>query len=178
MTAEPPAGPTPQDPDASEQTQAPVGASPAYSPGPGVYPQQELTAQQVKPGRNRVPLFIGLGLVLLLIAGGTTAWYLLRNDGESRRGDYCTALKQITKNGNLEQALAAADSDTAGQVSALADLAPSSVASDWGTLQKLVDQGAQAQPDVATALAALGAVRSIVDDANSECGMSLQLPLP
>ncbi len=150
---------------------------PAYGAGPDAYPQQELTTQEVKPGRSRLPLLIGLGVVLLLVAGGATAWYLLRDDGESRRGDYCAALEQITKDGNLEQALAAAGSDTAAQVSEVADLAPSSVAGDWDTLQKLVDQGAQSQPDVTTALAALGAVRHIVDDANSGCGMSLQLPL-
>lgn len=141
-------------------------------------PRQELTTQEVKPGRNRLPLLIGLVVALVLVVGAATAWYLLRDDGESQRADYCAALKTLTKNGNLDEALASADATTADRLGEVADLAPSTVAGNWSTLMKLVDQGAQTQPDMATALAALGAVRSIVDDANAKCGMSLQLPIP
>lgn len=46
-----------------------------------VYPKQALSDQEVKPGRNRKLIYLGLLVALVLVVGGLIAWQLLRDDG-------------------------------------------------------------------------------------------------
>lgn len=151
---------------------------PAYGSGPppGGYPRQQLSQQEVKPGRSRTPLYVALVVVLVLLVGGVGGYLLLRDTGEDRRAEYCTALRDVTNDGDLLSAFDSADSSTLGRLQHTADLAPDAVADSWKTLVDLVDSASASVPDVASAFQALTAVRAIVDDANSECGMSMQIP--
>ncbi|MEP6666536.1 MAG: hypothetical protein ABJA81_08830, partial [Nocardioidaceae bacterium] len=102
--------------------------------GPANYPRQELLPQEIKPGRNRKPLFIGIGVSLLLIGGGVVAYYAFRDDGEDTRAAYCAALRDVTNNGDLAAAASGANASTLSDLQAVVDLAPNAVSDDWQTL--------------------------------------------
>ncbi len=143
------------------------------------YPQQELLPQEVKPGRSRLPLVIGLAVVLTLIAGAVVAWLLLRDDGEGTRAQYCDALEQLAPDDDLAAAVVSADASTLDQARNLADLAPGAVADDWKTLDDAVAsmQSSSANVNPATLLTAYGALKNIVSDSNDHCGTAYRLPL-
>lgn len=153
------------------QSEAPL--SPAGQYPAGQYPQQQLLPQDVKPGRSRLPLLIGVVVVLVLIGGGVAAWFLLRADGEDTRAAYCAQLKTLTNDGDLMGTVAAADESTLAQLEQVTAVAPAAVADDWQRLEKLA---ASADISVSSGLAAFSALQSIVKDAEDKCGMDIPLP--
>jgi len=167
----------------TEPQQPPPGwsAPQPQQPGSGwqpVYPQQTLSQQEVKPGRNRKPLYLGLLVAVVLIIGGVVAWQLLKDDGEDTRAAYCSALRDLTNDGDLMSAISTADASSLSQIESVHQLAPNAVRDDWDTLQTLVSS-AQNEPDnfdVSAALKALTALRAISSDAESECGITMDVP--
>ena len=144
---------------------------PAYSPAPQ-YPQQQLLPQEVQPGRSRLPLLIGLVVVLALVGGGVAAWFLLRDEGENTRAEYCAGLKELTDDGDLLGVAGAADESTLAQLEKVADLAPDAVEADW---QRLRDLAASEEITASSGIAAYAAFQSIVRDAEDKCGMDIPL---
>ncbi len=142
------------------------------------YPQQTLLPQEVRSGRSRKPLLIGALAVVLLIIGGVVAWQLLKDDGEDTRAAYCSALKDLTNNGDIMTALSTADASSLGRIQRVVQLAPDAVRDDWDTLQSLVSssQTGQGNIDVSLALKAFGAFRAISDDAQSKCSITMDVP--
>ena len=182
-----PQQPPPQQPPhgwrPSQPQQPPSGWSVPQPQQPGsgwqpVYPQQTLSQQEVKPGRNRKPVYIGLLVAAVLIIGGVVAWQLLKDDGEDTRAAYCSALRDLTNDGDLMSAISTADASSLSQIESVHQLAPNAVRDDWDTLQTLVSS-AQNEPDnidVSAALKALTALRAISSDAESECGITMDVP--
>lgn len=140
------------------------------------YPQQALLPQEVQRGRSRKPLIIGLVVALVLAVGGIVAWQLLKGNGEQTRVAYCAALKQLTNNGDIVGALSQADASTLSQLTKVQSLAPDAVKGDWDTLQSLAKTAQSGQVGPSSAIAALSALRSISDDANSKCGIRMNVP--
>ncbi len=140
---------------------------------PPQYPRQQLLPQEVQPGRSRLPLFIGLVVMLALVGGGVAAWLLLRDEGEDTRADYCAALKELTNDGDLMGVVASADESTLVQLEEVAELAPGAIDTDWQRLRDLAETG---DFTASTAFAAYAALQSIVQDAENECGMDIPLP--
>lgn len=137
------------------------------------YPHQQLLPQEVKPRRSRLPQIIGLVVVLALVAGGLAAWFLLRDDGEDTRAEYCAAFQAFLGDGDLLGVLASADQSTLTQLEKLAELAPTVVDAAWQRLQDLVDAG---ELSITGFAAAYSAGQSIVRDAEDNCGMDIPLP--
>jgi len=172
--------PPPDQPPGGQPGQPQRPAQP-QQPGPGwqpVYPQQTLSQQEVKPGRNRKPVYIGVLVAAVLIIGGVVAWQLLKDDGEDTRAAYCSALRDLTNDGDVMSAISTADASSLSQIESVHQLAPNAVRDDWDTLQTLVSS-AQNEPDnidVSAALKALTALRAISSDAESECGITMDVP--
>jgi hypothetical protein len=162
--------------------QWPPGEQPDWLPGdrpdPARYPRQELLPQEVRPGRNRTPVFIAIGVAVALIVAGVGAYFVFRDNGEDTRTAYCAALRNVTKNGDLEAAATGANASTLEDLKAVVDLAPNAVADDW---QKLTTFAEDAQksggPDFGQAMTAYGALREIASDADSKCSLSLDIPI-
>lgn len=153
---------------------------PPHQPPPGwqpVYPQQTLSQQEVKPGRNRKPLYLCLLAAVVLVIGGLVAWQLLKDDGEDTRAAYCAELKDVTHNGDLMSAFSAADGSELNQLDRLHQLAPDAVRDDWDTLQRLFESAQSfGNVDYGAAVKALTAMKAITDDAESECGITMDVP--
>lgn len=147
------------------------------APPPSGYPQQDLLPQDVKPGRSRKPLVIGLVVALALVAGGITAWLLLRDDGESTREAYCTAVTELAPNDDLIGAISNADTATLDRAKELPGLAPTSVADDWKTIEEMLTSASQSSSQLSPTmvLQAYGALQSIIDDSNKNCGTAYEL---
>ncbi len=143
---------------------------------PPNYPQQTLLPQEVKPGKSRKPLVIALVLALVLVVGGVVAWRLLRDNGESTRAAYCSALKSLTNNGDLTSALSGAGASTFGQVNKVVSLAPDAVKSDWTALQSLATSAQSGNGGYSSALQALSSLQAIANDAQSNCGITMNIP--
>lgn len=178
----------PHQPARSQQPAQPQQPPPGWHPpqpqqqaGSGwqpVYPQQTLSQQEVKPGRNRKPIYLGLLVAVVLIIGGVVAWQLLKDDGEDTRAAYCSALRDLTNNGDLMSALSTAEAASLGQLEQVQQLAPDAVREDWDTLQALVNS-AQNEPDnidFSAMVKAATALRGISSDAESECGITMDVP--
>jgi hypothetical protein len=138
--------------------------------------RQELLPQEVQPARRRTALLITLGVVVLVVVGvGVVLWLVNRGDGGDRSA-YCETLRAATNDGDLAGALGSTDPAVVDQ---LADEAPDAVADDWVLLVQLRDTFTQGgQPKASDALAALSALQHIVSDADSECDLTIDLPLP
>jgi hypothetical protein len=161
--------------------QPPPGPPPSYQQQgshtqPGSYPQQTLLPQHVEQSRSRRPLVIGLVVALVVAAGGIIAWQLLRDNGESTRAAYCTALRKLTANGDITTALAGADAGTFDQLNRVQSLAPDVVKGDWASLQSLARSTRTGRVDYASAISALTSLRAISDDAKSKCAITLDVP--
>lgn len=142
-----------------------------------MYPQQTLSPQQVKPGRNRKPVYIGLLVAAVLIIGGVLAWQLLKDDGEDTRAAYCAALKDVTHDGDLMSAFSAADATSLAKLEDLQQLAPAAVRDDWDTVQSVFESArSSGDVDYGAAVKALTALKAIADDAESECGITMDVP--
>jgi hypothetical protein len=154
------------------------GSQPYGQPPARSYPQQELLPQEVRPGRSRLPLLIGLVAVLALIGGGVAAWLLLRDDGESTRASYCAAIKKAAPGGDITSALEDGPEAATASFRTIADLAPDSVADDWKTLTDLLASAQKSQSNVnlSDAISAFSALKSIVADSNDHCGTSFKVP--
>ncbi len=189
QTGQDPAQPSGQLPQSFGQPQSygqppppPYGQGPQrpYGQGPpeSGYPQQELLPQDVQHQRSRMPIYIGLAVVLALIAGGGAAWLLLRDDGESTRAQYCAEIKTFAPNDDLIGAVTNADASMVDQAKKLADLAPETVVEDWTTLSDVVTsvQSSATQVNPSLFLTAIGALRNIVSDSNANCGTAYTLP--
>jgi hypothetical protein len=142
------------------------------------YPRQELLPQDVRPRRSRTPLVIGIVAILVLAAGAGCAYLLLRDDGEGTRAAYCDQLRELTADGDLDAAAAAATgAELSSQLQQLIDDAPNSVADDW---QKLRDLGesvsADGDVDLSAALDAMTSLRAIAKDAQDKCDLPIDLP--
>ena len=137
------------------------------------YPRQELLPQQVKTRRSRLPLLAGAVAVVLLVVGGLVAWRLLAAGPDAQ---YCTALRKLTHNGDLTGAFSGPGRSVRAQLQHVVHVAPSAVAPSWHTLQQLASHPGRGKLDPGKALQALGAVKTIANDARSNCGLNLQLP--
>lgn len=153
-------------------TQPPYG----QQPGSTRYSQQQLLPQQVRPGRSRKPLVIGLVVVLALIIGAVVAWAVLRNNGDTNRAAYCSQLKQVTNNGDLLGAASSGTTPTLDQFNKLRQLAPSAVKSQWDDLFAVVRQGPTVAPNPGMALRLLNDFQVISNDANANCGIKITVP--
>lgn len=141
------------------------------------YPRQELLPQEVQPGRSRLPLIIGAGVLAFLIIGGLLTWWALRDDGEGNRAAYCDAVRTLTHNGDLQGALSGGVADAPAAVAKVRDLAPSTVRSQWDDLYSLVQNPPTSGADIGTGLRVVSDLRVIVDDANDKCDMNIDLGL-
>ena len=115
-------------------------------------------------------LLVLAGVVVLAIV--FTAYFVLRDDGESHRDAYCGKLKALDRPGSTF--LEAASQASKEQIRQLVDLAPSAVEPAWTSLSSLLlnpDAGAQQlQIDIAK----LGpSVDKIFTDASDNCGFVL-----
>jgi hypothetical protein len=138
--------------------------------------RQELLPQQVQPAPRRTGLIVAVGVVVLLVAVGVVVWSLSSDDGGGDRDAYCETLRTATNDGDLAGALGSTDPTVVDQ---LADESPDDIREDWQRLVKLRDMFTDGgEPSTAEALAAVTALQNIVEDANSECGITLDLPLP
>lgn len=167
--------PPPDQPPTGWQPGQPQQPESGWQP---VYPQQTLSQQEVKPGRNRKPLYIGLVVALVLIIGGVVAWQLLKDDGENTRAAYCSALSDLTNDGDLMSAVSTADAASLSKIESVHQLAPNAVRDDWDTLQSVVSS-AQNEPDnidLSAMVKALTALKAISSDAESECGITMDVP--
>lgn len=154
----------------------PPGSQPPPGWPPGGYPQQTLSNQDVQQGRSRKPLVIGLVVALLLAAGGLVAWQLLKDDGEGTRAAYCSALRNVTHNGDLMEAIAAADASTLTRLTKVQQLAPSVIKDDWNSFQSLAQSTQSGNVDYNVAIKALTALKNIADDAKSNCSITINVP--
>ena len=145
-------------------------------PGGQPYPRQHLLPQEIKPGRNRTPMFVAIGVVLALVIAGGIAFLVLRDNGEGTREAYCAALRDLTKNGDLSSAVEQADQSTVDEVRAVMDLAPDAVAGAWKSLDEGVKQLQSGTPDLQQAMALYSALRKIASDARQHCDLQLDVP--
>ncbi len=157
-------------------TQPPYGDMQPPPGEPTPYPRQELLPQRVAPGRSRLPLAIGAVAIVLALVGGLLAWWLLRDDGEQNRAAYCDAVATITHGGNLQAAASGGPAANRAALARARDLAPSAVRSQWDDLVAIIQGPSNGQLGVATGLRLISDVRSIVADANANCGMHITLP--
>ncbi len=164
----PPPGPRPW--EAGGTPTSPLGSGPQY-------PRQNLLPQEVKPGRNRAPIFIGIGVVLALVVAGAIAYLVLRDDGEGTRAAYCSALRELTNNGDVISAVEGADPRSVDDFKAVVDLAPNAVADDWAKIDKGIRDAQSGSPDMSQALAIFGALRVIAKDAKDNCDLDLGIPM-
>ncbi len=141
------------------------------------YPRQQLLPQEIKPGRNRRPLAIGLVVVLALVVGGGVAYLLLRDDGEASRQAYCSSLRDLTHGGDIMAAVEGANAKTLDHLDEVQQLAPGAVADDWSTLMGIAYDARGGSPDMAQALTAFNALKVIATDAKQNCELDLGLPL-
>jgi hypothetical protein len=139
------------------------------------YPRQDLLPQQVQPGRSRVPLVVAAVAGVVLVAGVLVALRLAHDSGEHSRAAYCAALRSVTHDGDLSQAFAAASGGTPAELDRVRDLAPSAVRRQWDHLLAAVQQG-RSEPSIGDLAALFVDVRVIVDDAQSQCGLKIQIP--
>jgi hypothetical protein len=151
------------------------GAWENQSGGPS-YPRQHLLPQEIKPGRNRTPLFIAIGVVLVLVIVGSIGYLALRDNGEDNRDAYCSALRDLTDNGDITSAINDADKATADDIKAVMDLAPDSVAGDWKTIDKGITSIQSGSPDMGQALELFNALKGIASDAQKNCNLDLDIP--
>ena len=154
--------------------QTPWGAP---EPPPRQYPRQQLLPQEIKPGRNRTPLYIGLGLAMVLVIGGAVAYLTLRSNGEETRAAYCAALRKLTHNGDLTGAVDGANTSTLDQIKEVRRLAPNAVSDDWSKLWDIAEQAQSGSPDYSQALTAYNALKVIAQDASDKCSLDLNMPL-
>lgn len=149
-------------------------------PPPGSYPRQELTEQQVLPGRSAAPWLIAIAGLVVMVLTVVALWFVLDDDGESDRDAYCAALADVTDNGDLAGALATADGRSLDELERVAARAPDVVADDWETLIEVArDPAAVAEGgDLTAVVSVFTAVRAIASDARDECGLELDIPLP
>jgi hypothetical protein len=146
-----------------------------WQPGSPAYPRQRLLPQEIRRRRSRKPVYLGIGLVLVLLLGGAAAYATLRSDGEATRQAYCAALGDLK--GDLVRAVDGTDASTLASLKAVVDLAPSAVAGAWATLQGVIAKARSGSPDFTQAMAAFGALRTISRDAQQNCGLDLQIPM-
>lgn len=145
-------------------------------PGGQPYPRQHLLPQEIKPGRNRKPMFITIGVVLALVIAGGIAYLALRDNGESNREAYCAALRDLTHNGDLTSAIDSADQSTVDKIQTVMDLAPDSVADSWRTLDRGIKNAQSGSPDMEQALSLFSALKTIAGDAQDNCNLDLNIP--
>ena len=128
--------------DPTRPWEQPSGAWPGWQDSgqtpPPQYPRQNLLPQEVKPGRNRKPLFITIAVVIALVIAGGIAFLVLRDDGEDTREAYCAALRDLKGDGDLMGGLSGADAATADKLKTAMDLAPNAVADDWKKLNDAI----------------------------------------
>lgn len=163
-------------PQQSPSTWQPVSPEQPQAGERPVYPQQTLSEQQVRPGRSRKPLLIGLVAALLLAIAAGVAWQLLKDDGEDTRAAYCSALKTLTHNGDLLGAASGADASSLNQLAEVQRLAPDVVSDDWDDLQSAAQSAQSGNVDFSQALKGLTSLRAIADDADSKCGITMDVP--
>lgn len=152
---------------------------PGYGQQPASYPQQHLLPQEIKPGRNRKPLFIGIAVALVLIVGGLVTWRLLDQGGEDTRAQYCAVLKELAGDGDLTSVIGSADEATLDQVTLAYELAPDAVEGQWATLKSVAESlqsGSAGSFDVSVFIDAYGAFQGIARDAESNCGLTIEIP--
>lgn len=151
---------------------------PPWEPGQQPqYPRQQLSHQEVKPGRSRTPVFIGIAVVLALVIAGSVAFLLLRDDGEDTRAAYCAALRDLTDNGDLTGAVEGAGSATLDDFTAVVDLAPNAVSDDWAKLQTGIERAQSGSPDYSQALSIFTSLKVISVDAKDNCDLDLGIPM-
>jgi hypothetical protein len=153
------------------------GPPPWEQDRPRDYPRQQLLPQTVRPRRGRTPLFVGIGLAIVLVVGGAVTYLALRDDGEDTRQAYCAALRDLTHDGDLIAAADGADTTTLDDLKAVQHLAPTTVSGDWSTLLSVAEKAQDGSPDWSQALTVFGALKEISSDAQSNCDLDLQLPM-
>jgi hypothetical protein len=167
--------------DPSRPWEQPTGTWPGWQDtGTGdapQYPRQNLLPQEVKPGRNRKPLFIAIAVVIALVIAGGVAYLVLRDDGEDTRAAYCAALRDLTNNGDLTGAFNGADATTADKLKTAMDLAPNAVADDWKKLDDAISSSQSGSPDMSQALTLYASLRAIANDAQTKCHLDLGIPM-
>lgn len=146
----------------------------------GRYPRQDLTEQQVLPGRSGAPRLFGIAGLVVVVLVAVALWFVLDDGGEPDRDAYCEALTDVTDGGDLAGALQTADERTLEDLDDVAALAPDVVADDWETLTEVArDPAAVADGgDLSTVVSVFSAVRGIARDARDACGLELDIPLP
>jgi hypothetical protein len=142
------------------------------------YPRQDLLPQQVQPGRSRLPLVIAAAALVVALVGALVVWWVVHDDGEQNRAAYCSALRDLTRNGNgsLLQTAGSAGAGVPAALGRLRDLAPSAVENQWDDLVSVVQSMPDGQPDVGQIARALTDLQAIIADADSGCGLKLQFP--
>ena len=167
--------------DPTRPWEQPSGAWPGWQDRgqapPPQYPRQNLLPQEVKPGRNRKPLFITIAVVIALVIAGGIAFLVLRDDGEDTREAYCAALRDLKGDGDLMGGLSSADAATADKLKTAMDLAPNAVADDWKKLNDAISSSQSGSPDMSEALSLFSSLRAIADDAQSKCDLDLGIPM-
>jgi hypothetical protein len=167
--------------DPTRPWEQPTGSWPGWQDGGSSqpqYPRQNLLPQEIKPGRNRKPLYIAIAVVIALVIAGGAAYLVLRDDGEGTREAYCAALRDLSDNGDLMSAVEGADARTADKLKAAIDLAPDVVADDWKKLESAVgDAQSGSSPDMSQALTLFASLRAIAQDAKDNCDLELGIPM-
>jgi hypothetical protein len=141
------------------------------------YPRQHLLPQEIKPGRNRRPVFIAIGAALALVIAGGIAYLVFRDDGEGTRAAYCAALKDLTNNGDLASVARQPSATLLDDLKTVEDLAPKTVADDWKSLDQGIRQAQSGTPDISQALTLYNALRAISLDAKNNCNLDLGIPV-
>ena len=146
------------------------------------HPRQDLTEQQVLPGRSAAPWLIGIAGLVVVVLATVALWFVLDDRGESDRDLLCGADRRVTDDGDLAGALETADERTLDEVEQVAAVAPDVVADDWETLAEVARDpaasGSDEHGDLGTVVSVFTAVQAIARDARDECGLELELPLP
>ncbi len=170
-----------------------MSAEPPYEPGrspaPGwdsgqvsrqsgrSYPQQQLSEQQVQPGTNRRPIYVGSAVAVVLLVVSAVLFTVLRDKGEDTRAEYCAELKDLTNEGDLASAFSTADESSVSRLLTIREIAPDAVADDWTLVSDVVQSGLDGQePDLPRMLTAFNALRVIAADAKSNCDLDINLP--
>jgi hypothetical protein len=146
---------------------------------PPPYPRQELLPQQVQPSRSRLPLLLVAAAVVVALVAGLIAWWALKDDGEQNRAAYCSALRSLMAGQGLDvlgQAAQGGGTAVPQVIDHIRDLAPGSVRSQWDDLIGVLQSVQTSQPGVAEGLRAFGDIQAITADANSGCGLHIQIP--
>ncbi len=146
---------------------------------PSPYPRQDLLAQHVQPSRSRLPLAIAGVAVVVAVVAGLALWWVARDDGEQNRAAYCAALKRVISGEGLSALVQASQGGGTGvprAIDELRSLAPGSVRTEWDDLIDLLQSIRTTQPGIGEAARAFNDIRVITDDANSGCGLKLQIP--